>query len=53
VNTNKDKFESGGLAKFDTAKAQEFSRTMRTLSPIGAEDAQHWVTYWKKVGLFN
>jgi hypothetical protein len=53
VDANKDKFESGGLANFDTTKAREFSGTMRNLSPITAEAGHRWVAYWNKVGLFK
>ncbi|KAF8054252.1 putative aminoadipate reductase [Lyophyllum atratum] len=44
--------ESGGLTKFATAKAQSFSPTIRDLLPIGKEDAQRWVRYWRRVELF-
>jgi len=45
-------FESGGLAIFQTEKAQEISRTMRSLRQVGNEDAKQWVGYWNRVGLF-
>ncbi|KNZ79425.1 L-aminoadipate-semialdehyde dehydrogenase large subunit [Termitomyces sp. J132] len=41
--------ESGGLAKFATAKAQHLSQTMREVRPIGAEDVRRWVSYWRDV----
>ncbi|KAF4610095.1 hypothetical protein D9613_010628 [Agrocybe pediades] len=44
--------ESGGMAEFSTAKAQEISKTMKELPPIGKKDAKLWVHYWKNVGLF-
>lgn len=45
-------FESGGLAIFQTDKAQEISRTMRKLPQVGTEDAKQWIGYWNRVGLF-
>jgi len=45
--------ESGGLSKFATLKAQSVSPTMRELIPIGARDAELWVSYWSSVGLFD
>ncbi|RDB20739.1 Non-canonical non-ribosomal peptide synthetase FUB8 [Hypsizygus marmoreus] len=44
--------ESGGLARFATAKSQSVSATMKELTPIGAEDAARWVAYWRGVGFF-
>ncbi|KAG6900035.1 putative secondary metabolism biosynthetic enzyme, partial [Termitomyces sp. T159_Od127] len=40
--------ESGGLAKFATAKAQSLSQTMREVQPIVAQDVDRWVGYWRR-----
>ncbi|TFK33797.1 hypothetical protein BDQ12DRAFT_715644 [Crucibulum laeve] len=45
--------ESGGLANLRTDKTQNISCTLRELPPLGAEDAQRWITYWKNVGFFE
>ncbi|KAG6906942.1 putative NRPS-like protein biosynthetic cluster [Tephrocybe rancida] len=41
--------ESGGLAKFSTAKAQVVSSTMRDLHPVAVEDVGRWVNYWRHI----
>jgi hypothetical protein len=53
VRSGKTDVESGGLAKFATAKAQSVSPTMKELAPIGALDVELWVSYWSSVGLFD
>ncbi|KAG6847388.1 hypothetical protein H0H93_008505, partial [Arthromyces matolae] len=45
--------ESGGVAKFATAKAQDLSVTMKELEPIVAGDVNRWVDYWRNAGLFD
>lgn len=45
--------ESGGLATFNTTKAQSVSETMRTVKPIGSEDANRWVDFWCSYGYFS
>ncbi|CAA7265482.1 unnamed protein product [Cyclocybe aegerita] len=44
--------ESCGLTPLSTMKAQEVSRAMREVSPLGRADAELWVKYWKNAGLF-
>lgn len=42
--------ESGGLAKFATAKAQNLSQTLREMLPIATQDVNRWVGYWRCSG---
>ncbi|KAF7798286.1 hypothetical protein EIP86_009505 [Pleurotus ostreatoroseus] len=37
-----------GPVSFDTTKAESLSQSIRTLEPLGEEDVQNWVEYWKK-----
>ena len=45
--------ETGGFPKFSTEKTKSVSLTMKELQPIGARDAELWVSYWSSVGLFD
>ncbi|KAG6867617.1 hypothetical protein C0993_000498 [Termitomyces sp. T159_Od127] len=47
ANSGLHEVESGGLAKFATAKAQSLSQTMREVQPIEAQDVNRWVGYWR------
>ncbi|KAG6877719.1 hypothetical protein C0993_004656 [Termitomyces sp. T159_Od127] len=50
ANSGLHEVESGGLAKFATAKAQSLSQTMREVQPIEAQDVNRWVGYWRCCG---
>ena len=45
--------EIGGLPTFSISKAQDISKTVRDLKPLGCEDVERWVKYWDAMGLFN
>ncbi|EIW76897.1 acetyl-CoA synthetase-like protein [Coniophora puteana RWD-64-598 SS2] len=45
--------ESVGFQPFATTKAQQASKTMRTLAPLTAREAARWVEYWNSVGMFS
>lgn len=40
--------EMGGLPLYDTAKIQNLCSAMKTLRPLGKEDAERWVSFWRK-----
>ena len=45
--------EAGGLPLYNTQKAETFSPALRSLEPIGCDNAQAWVGYWKKSAFIN
>ncbi|KAG7447195.1 acetyl-CoA synthetase-like protein [Guyanagaster necrorhizus] len=45
--------ESGGLPRFSTSKAEKYSSTMLNVKPIGSEEVEGWVQYWKEVGFLR
>ncbi|TFK48709.1 putative aminoadipate reductase [Heliocybe sulcata] len=44
--------EAGGMPRFATHKAQAVSQTLRDAPELSAEDAERWIAYWNRKGLF-
>ncbi|KAJ7683139.1 putative nonribosomal peptide synthetase [Mycena rosella] len=39
--------------KFSTVKAQALSSATRSVKPLGTEDAERWIRYWREKGFIN
>jgi len=51
--SNPGSAEAGGASHFAIAQAQATSPTRHALQPLSKQDAEHWVAYWRGVGLFK
>ncbi|EPQ54835.1 acetyl-CoA synthetase-like protein [Gloeophyllum trabeum ATCC 11539] len=51
--SGRNDLEAGGIPLFSTKKAQAVSQALRDAPQIGVEDAERWIRYWYKKGLFD